>query len=75
LPQERYNTTWVMEKEVGIVLKSFREIVPAVAKMIEPRTLARYRANAEALDNQAVFEIPGMMRQILEKTLATNAAD
>jgi UDP-N-acetylglucosamine:LPS N-acetylglucosamine transferase len=75
LPQERYNTTWVMEKEVGIVLHSFREIVPAVAKMIEPGTLARYRANAEALDNQAVFEIPGMMRQILEKMRAATAAD
>ena len=75
LPQERYNTTWVLEKEVGIVLHSFREIVGAVAKMIEPGTLARYRANAAALENQAVFEIPGMMKQIMEKTLAANAAD
>jgi hypothetical protein len=56
-------------------LHSFREIVPAVAKMIERGTLARYRANAEALDNQAVFEIPGMMRQILEQTRAASAAD
>ncbi len=75
LPQERYNTTWVLEKELGIVLRSFREIVPAVTKMIEPGTLARYRANTEALDNRAVFEIPGMMRQIMEKSLAASAAD
>ena len=75
LPQERYNTTWVLEKELGIVLRSFREIVPAVTKMIEPGTFARYRANTEALDNRAVFEIPGMLRQIMEKSLAASAAD
>ena len=43
LPQERYNAEWVLEKSVGFVLKSFREVVPAVAKLIEPQTLARSR--------------------------------
>jgi Glycosyltransferase family 28 C-terminal domain len=75
LPQERYNTKWVLENEVGIVLRSFREIEGAVAKIIEPSTLARYRANAAALNNQAVFEIPGMMGRILEKTVSFAAAD
>ena len=36
LPQERYNAVWVVEKEVGIVLHSFREIVRAVETMIAP---------------------------------------
>jgi UDP-N-acetylglucosamine:LPS N-acetylglucosamine transferase len=67
LPQERYNADWVIEKQVGIVLHSFREIVGAVAKMIEPATLARFQANAAALKNQAVFEIPGMFEEILER--------
>ena len=66
LPQERYNATWIVEKEVGMVLRNFREIDKAVAKLIEPATLARYRANAEALHNRAVFEIPGMLDQIFE---------
>jgi hypothetical protein len=65
LPQERYNCTWVLEKEVGIVLKNFKEIESAVRKMIEPATLARYRSNAEALHNRAVFEIPDLLEQIL----------
>ena len=26
LPQERYNTEWIREKQVGVVLKSFRDI-------------------------------------------------
>jgi 1,2-diacylglycerol 3-beta-galactosyltransferase len=68
LPQERYNAEWVLENEVGVVLRSFREIVPAVGRMIEPANLARLRANAGGLKNRAVFEIPGMLEQILEKS-------
>jgi 1,2-diacylglycerol 3-beta-galactosyltransferase len=68
LPQERYNALWVLENEVGVVLRSFSEIVPAVGRMIEPANLARFRANAGGLKNQAVFEIPGMLEQILEKS-------
>jgi UDP-N-acetylglucosamine:LPS N-acetylglucosamine transferase len=70
LPQERYNAVWVLENEVGVVLRSFREIVPAVGRMIEPANLARYTANAGGLKNQAVFEIPGMLEQILESNAA-----
>jgi UDP-N-acetylglucosamine:LPS N-acetylglucosamine transferase len=66
LPQERYNAVWVLENEVGVVLRSFSEIVPAVGRMIEPANLARFTANAGGLKNQAVFEIPGMLEQILE---------
>lgn len=69
LPQERYNAEWIIENEVGVVLQSFKEIVSAVARVIEPATLARYRANAEALENRAVFEIP----EILEKILGQGA--
>jgi len=71
LPQERYNADWVLEKQVGEVLHSFREIVPAVARLIEPATLARYRANAAALKNQAVFEIPEILQTIFERTSAS----
>jgi UDP-N-acetylglucosamine:LPS N-acetylglucosamine transferase len=67
LPQERYNADWVIENGVGIVLHSFREIVRAVGKMIEPETLARFQANAAGLKNEAVFEIPGMLAEILER--------
>jgi len=66
LPQERYNATWVRENEAGVVLRSFSEIVPAVGRMIEPANLARFTAHAGGLKNQAVFEIPGMLEQILQ---------
>jgi 1,2-diacylglycerol 3-beta-galactosyltransferase len=73
LPQERYNADWVLEKEVGVVLRDFRGIESAVAQLIQPATLARYRANAAALDNRAVFEIPAMLEQILEKSRHASA--
>ena len=68
LPQERYNADWILEKDVGVVLRNFRNIGHAVGQMIDPGTLARYRKNATGLENRAVFEIPGMLQKILEET-------
>ena len=68
LPQERYNAEWVIDKEVGLVLRSFDKIDAAVAQLIEPAALARYRANAAALHNRAVFEIPDILEQIFERS-------
>jgi UDP-N-acetylglucosamine:LPS N-acetylglucosamine transferase len=68
LPQERYNADWIVEKEVGLVLHSFDRIATAVAQLIEPSALARYRANAAALHNRAVFEIPEILEQIFERS-------
>ncbi len=75
LPQERYNADWILEKEAGLVLPSFRNIGRAVKQMTEPRTLARYRASAATLENRAVFEIPGMLQKILEETRSGNSTD
>lgn len=74
LPQERYNADWILEKQVGIVLRNFRKIDQAVAELIEPGTLARYRANAAAVNNRAVFEIPGILEQILERSRSSTPA-
>jgi hypothetical protein len=65
LPQERYNAAWVSEKRVGIVLKSFREVVEGVRQMLEPARLAEFRRNVAALDNRAIFEIPEMLARLL----------
>jgi UDP-N-acetylglucosamine:LPS N-acetylglucosamine transferase len=65
LPQERYNADWVREQEVGLVLNDLRHIDRAVSEMLDPANLARFRANAAALNNHAVFEIPGIFEEIL----------
>jgi len=68
LPQERFNTDWVIEKEVGMVVPSFRHIDRAVERLLEPATMARYRANAAAIQNRRVFEIPQILESILERS-------
>lgn len=65
LPQERYNAEWVREKQVGMVVNNFRDICPAVDRLLEPSTLAQYRAKAAAIQNRAVYEIPDILEHIL----------
>jgi UDP-N-acetylglucosamine:LPS N-acetylglucosamine transferase len=65
LPQERYNAKWVKENRVGIVLKSFGDVVAGVRQMLEPATLAEFRKNVAAQDNRAIFEIPEILAQLL----------
>ena len=63
LPQERYNTEWLLELGAGRVLRSWQELQPAVAQM-----LARYpdyRAAVARIDNRAVFELPRLLERIL----------
>jgi spore coat polysaccharide biosynthesis predicted glycosyltransferase SpsG len=67
LPQERYNAQWVREKDVGIVLDSFREVVAGVKRMLEPATLARLRKNVQAQENRALFEIPEILARVMEE--------
>jgi hypothetical protein len=67
LPQERYNTEWVKEKRVGIVLKDFDDIVDGVKRMLEPGQLSEFRMNVKALNNRAVFEIPEIFAKLLSE--------
>ena len=66
LPQERYNAEWVKEKRVGIVLKSFRDVVEGVREMLEPGRLAEFQKNVAALNNRAIFEIPEILAKLME---------
>jgi Glycosyltransferase family 28 C-terminal domain len=68
LPQERFNTDFVAEKEVGMVVRSFREIGQAVERLRDPAVFARYRANAKQLGNRAVYEVITILESILNKT-------
>ena len=64
MPQERYNADWLLEKRVGLAVKDFREIAPAVEELLRPGELAAYRSRVARLRNRAVYEIPGLLRSI-----------
>jgi hypothetical protein len=69
LPQERYNAEWVAQKGFGIVVKTFRDIAPAVQRLIEPATFDRFLRTTSTYSNRALFEVA----EILEKCHAGNA--
>jgi 1,2-diacylglycerol 3-beta-galactosyltransferase len=68
LPQERYNTEWVREKQVGLVVSNFDRVAGAVAAMLEGETFNKFRCNAKKMHNRALFEIPGILSRILESS-------
>jgi hypothetical protein len=74
LPQERYNAEWVAEKRVGIVLRSFREVVSGVQRILDPAALAEFRKNVAALENRAIFEIPEILDKLLRESAETQTS-
>ena len=65
LPQERYNAEWVRERHAGLVVRSFRGIEESVKELLA--SLDSYRESVARIENRAVFEIPEMLAEILEK--------
>jgi UDP-N-acetylglucosamine:LPS N-acetylglucosamine transferase len=63
MPQERYNSEWVEENGVGVVLDSFKSIREGVAQVTAQAE--SYRACVGRIHNRAVFEIPEILEQIL----------
>jgi hypothetical protein len=70
LPQERYNTEWVKEKNVGVILRDFGQIAGAVKELLRPGKLSELRCNTEKLNNQAIFEIPEIFAELLHARAA-----
>jgi 1,2-diacylglycerol 3-beta-galactosyltransferase len=67
MPQERYNTEWLTEKRLGIVLPSFHEIAAAVEQLLRPSTFQEFRDNARAHTNRALFEVPVILEEVFER--------
>ena len=63
MPQERYNTKWVEQNAVGVVLDSFKPIRLGVAQVTD--RIESYRAQVARIHNRAVFEIPDILERIL----------
>jgi 1,2-diacylglycerol 3-beta-galactosyltransferase len=63
MPQERYNTEWVREHGLGLVVPSVAALVPASAKLI--RRLPEFHAATARIDNRAVLEVPEVMAELM----------
>jgi 1,2-diacylglycerol 3-beta-galactosyltransferase len=71
---ERYNTDWVLQNDIGAVVKSFSEIERAIALMLERDRLEDFRRRIATMRNRAVFEIPEMLQGIMETQSRSNGA-
>ncbi len=71
--QERFNTDWIAQHQLGVVLPSFRQIASAVSTMLDREQFLRLRANVNAIDNRAVFEIPEILEDIIARHRAANS--
>jgi len=62
MPQERYNTDWVLERGVGVVLERFRGVGAAVDEVVT--RLPELRAAVARVHNRAVFEVADLLLEI-----------
>jgi 1,2-diacylglycerol 3-beta-galactosyltransferase len=73
MAHERYNTQWIAEQGVGLVVRSFSsEIFSAVRELLAPENYARFRKRAAGMRNSAVYEIPELLERILSDSRADN---
>jgi UDP-N-acetylglucosamine:LPS N-acetylglucosamine transferase len=63
LPQELYNTDWVLEQGAGFVVPSFGHVRQAVSDLLA--SLEVYRTRVALIHNRAVFEIVDILSGIV----------
>lgn len=66
MPQERFNTRWVREQGVGLVVPSLKALPAAVGELLAD--LGACRARVRAIRNQAVYEVPQILAERLMRS-------
>jgi 1,2-diacylglycerol 3-beta-galactosyltransferase len=72
MPQERYNTNWVREQGVGLVIPSLRAIRKGVLALLE--NLPVYKDTVSRIENRAVFEVTDILAQLMSRADTERAA-
>lgn len=63
MPQERWNTQWVQEQGLGVVVSSFTKIQGAVDAIVA--RLPQWQAQVRKVQNRALFEVPELLVKLL----------
>jgi 1,2-diacylglycerol 3-beta-galactosyltransferase len=69
MPQERYNTQWLRERGLGVVLRSVGQVREGVDDLLAD--LAVYRERVARLHNRAVHEVPAILDVLLQASAET----
>jgi UDP-N-acetylglucosamine:LPS N-acetylglucosamine transferase len=62
MPQERWNTEWILEQRLGIVLPGFSHVREGTYALLGQ--LPRWRAQVARLRNRALFEVPAILAAV-----------
>ncbi|MEL6351078.1 MAG: glycosyltransferase [Cyanobacteria bacterium J06627_28] len=65
LLHERYNTDWIEQEGMGIVLPSFSKVTSAVEQFLNPNIFERYQQTVAAYKNNAVTEVCDLIASLL----------
>jgi 1,2-diacylglycerol 3-beta-galactosyltransferase len=63
MPQERWNTQWVRDQGLGVVVRGFQSVGSAVELIV--KQLPHWQANVAKIHNRAIFEVPDILARIL----------
>jgi hypothetical protein len=64
MPQERYNTIWVEENNLGKVISSVCELPEAVDGLLSQ--LGVYQSHVQKMNNRAVYEVVAALEKIMQ---------
>lgn len=64
MPQERWNTEWVRQQGLGVVLRRFADVRDGVNALLHD--LPAFQARVRQVHNQAVFEVPRVLQRVLD---------
>jgi hypothetical protein len=64
MPQERYNTRWIEQQQLGMVLRAQRDLAAAVPALIEQ--LPEFRQRVAEVPNRAVFEVVDTFERLMQ---------
>jgi UDP-N-acetylglucosamine:LPS N-acetylglucosamine transferase len=70
MPQERYNTQWLREQGLGVVLRSVGQVREGVDDLLAD--LPVYRERVARLQNRAVHEVPAILDALLQTGAETS---
>jgi len=70
MPQERWNTEWIRQAQLGVVLPSFTQVRAGVDALLADLPL--WRARVAQVRNRALLEVPGILQQALAEALERN---
>jgi 1,2-diacylglycerol 3-beta-galactosyltransferase len=72
MPQERWNTRWVREQGVGVVLRRYADVRAAAHRIAAE--LPQWRERVQAIRNDAVHQVPAVIAERLAAAQALRQA-